>query len=287
MFKRFFSKDINIPTLRLTGVIGQAGIARSGLTIAGIEKLVDKLFSDKKAPAVALIINSPGGSPTQSSLIAEKIINLAKEKNKKVYAFVEDVAASGGYWLACAADEIYVDLNSIVGSIGVISPGFGFVDLIKKIGIERRVYTSGKSKSFLDPFKEEKKEDIDRLKSIQEQIHENFIEYVKSRRGSKLLSSAEDEIFSGLFWVGKKGVDLGLADGIGSINQIIREKYGNKAKIKIIEFQIYAAQNVGKVWISRGKILQAPFGAISGIFVHGPTKSKKCKFVCLFPLVGQ
>ena len=235
MFKRFFSKDINIPTLRLTGVIGQAGIARSGLTIAGIEKLVDKLFSDKKAPAVALIINSPGGSPTQSSLIAEKIINLAKEKNKKVFAFVEDVAASGGYWLACAADEIYVDLNSIVGSIGVISPGFGFVDLIKKIGVERRVYTSGKSKSFLDPFKEEKKEDIDRLKSIQEQIHENFIEYVKSRRGSKLLSSAEDEIFSGLFWVGKKGVDLGLADGIGSINQIIREKYGNKAKIKIID----------------------------------------------------
>ena len=235
MFKRFFSKDINIPTLRLTGVIGQAGIARSGLTIAGIEKLVDKLFSDKKAPAVALIINSPGGSPTQSSLIAEKIINLAKEKNKKVYAFVEDVAASGGYWLACAADEIYLDLNSIVGSIGVISPGFGFVDLIKKIGVERRVYTSGKSKSFLDPFKEEKKEDIYRLKSIQEQIHENFIEYVKSRRGSKLLSSAEDEIFSGLFWVGKKGVDLGLADGIGSINQIIREKYGNKAKIKIID----------------------------------------------------
>ena len=235
MFKRFFSKDINIPTLRLTGVIGQAGIARSGLTIADIEKLVDKLFSDKKAPAVALIINSPGGSPTQSSLIAEKIINLAKEKNKKVYAFVEDVAASGGYWLACAADEIYLDLNSIVGSIGVISPGFGFVDLIKKIGVERRVYTSGKSKSFLDPFKEEKKEDIDRLKSIQEQIHENFIEYVKSRRGSKLLSSAEDEIFSGLFWVGKKGVDLGLADGIGSINQIIREKYGNKAKIKIID----------------------------------------------------
>ena len=235
MFKRFFSKDINIPTLRLTGLIGQAGIARSGLTIAGIEKLVDKLFSDKKAPAVALIINSPGGSPTQSSLIAEKIINLAKEKNKKVYAFVEDVAASGGYWLACAADEIYLDLNSIVGSIGVISPGFGFVDLIKKIGVERRVYTSGKSKSFLDPFKEEKKEDIDRLKSIQEQIHENFIEYVKSRRGSKLLSSAEDEIFSGLFWVGKKGVDLGLADGIGSIHQIIREKYGNKAKIKIID----------------------------------------------------
>lgn len=235
MFKKFFSKDINIPTLRLSGVIGQAGIARSGLTITGIEKLIDKLFSDKKSPAVALIINSPGGSPTQSSLIAEKIINLAKEKNKKVYAFVEDVAASGGYWLACAADEIYLDLNSIVGSIGVISPGFGFVDLIKKMGIERRVYTSGKSKSFLDPFKEEKKEDIDRLKNIQEQIHENFIDYVKKRRGAKLSSSNEDEVFSGLFWVGKKGVELGLADGVGSINEVIKEKFGKKAKIKIID----------------------------------------------------
>ena len=135
----------------------------------------------------------------------------------------------------CIRDRIYLDLNSIVGSIGVISPGFGFVDLIKKIGIERRVYTSGKSKSFLDPFKEEKKEDIDRLKNIQEQIHENFIEYVKNRRGSKLLSSSEDEIFSGLFWVGKKGVQLGLADGIGSINEIIKEKFGKKAKIKIID----------------------------------------------------
>ena len=235
MFKKFFSKNINIPTLRLSGVIGQAGITRSGLTITGIEKLVDKLFADKKAPAVALIINSPGGSPTQSSLIAEKIINLAKEKNKKVYAFVEDVAASGGYWLACSADEIYLDLNSIVGSIGVISPGFGFVDLIKKIGIERRVYTSGKSKSFLDPFKEEKKEDIDRLKNIQEQIHENFIEYVKKRRGKKISNSEENEIFSGLFWVGKKGVELGLADGIGSINSVLVEKFGKKVKIKIID----------------------------------------------------
>ena len=235
MFKSFFSKDINIPTLRLSGVIGQAGITRSGLTITGIEKLIDKLFADKKAPAVALIINSPGGSPTQSSLIAEKIINLSKDKNKKVYAFVEDVAASGGYWLACAADEIYLDLNSIVGSIGVISPGFGFVDLIKKIGIERRVYTSGKSKSFLDPFKEENKEDIDRLKNIQEQIHENFIDYVKKRRGKKLSSINEGEIFSGLFWVGKKGVELGLADGVGSINVIIKEKFGKNAKIKIID----------------------------------------------------
>ena len=235
MFKSLFSKATIVPTLRLSGVIGQAGFMRSGLSISSLDKLIDKLFADKKSPAVALIINSPGGSPTQSSLIAEKIINLAKEKNKKVYAFVEDVAASGGYWLACSADEIYLDLNSIVGSIGVISPGFGFVDLIKKMGIERRVYTSGKSKSFLDPFKEEKKEDIDRLKNIQEQIHENFIDYVKKRRGAKLSSSNEDEVFSGLFWVGKKGVELGLADGVGSINEVIKEKFGKKAKIKIID----------------------------------------------------
>ena len=236
MFKRLFSRNVQIPTLRLSGIISsQSSITSSALEINNLEKLIEKLFADKKAPAVALIINSPGGSPTQSSLIAKKIINLAKEKNKKVLAFVEDVAASGGYWLACAADEIYIDHNSVIGSIGVISPGFGFVDLLKKIGIERRVYTSGKSKSFLDPFKEEKKEDIDRLKDIQEQIHENFINYVESRRGEKLDISKKDEIFSGLFWVGQKGVDLGLADGLGNIDEIVKEKFGNKAKIKIID----------------------------------------------------
>ena len=208
---------------------------RSGLSLVSLDKLINKLFADKKAPAIALIINSPGGSPTQSSLIAKKITDLAKKKKKKILAFVEDVAASGGYWLACAADEIYLDQNSIVGSIGVISPGFGFVDLIKKIGVERRVYTSGKSKSFLDPFKEEKTEDIERLKKIQEQIHDNFISYVKSRRGNKLNENNLEEIFSGLFWVGQKGIDLGLADGLGSINQIIENKFGKKAKIKIID----------------------------------------------------
>ena len=235
MFKFLFSKTTNIPTLRLSGVIGQAGFMRSGLSISTIDKLIDKLFADKKSPAVALIINSPGGSPTQSSLIADKIIKKAKEKNKKVLAFVEDVAASGGYWLACASDEIFIDTNSILGSIGVISPGFGFVDLIKKIGIERRVYTSGKSKSFLDPLKEEKKEDINRLKDIQEQIHENFITYVKSRRGSKIAEKNFDEVFSGLFWVGNKAIDLGLADGIGSIYEIIEKKFGKRAKIKFID----------------------------------------------------
>ena len=235
MFKRFFSKNIQIPTLRLSGIISsQSSITSSGLSINNLDKLIERLFLDKKSPAVALIINSPGGSPTQSSLIAKKIINLSKEKNKKVIAFVEDVAASGGYWLACAADEIYIDQNSVIGSIGVISPGFGFVDLIKKVGIERRVYTSGKSKSFLDPFKEEKKEDIDKLKDIQEQIHDNFINYVKERRSSKLDQSKFDDIFSGLFWVGNKAIELGLADGIGSINQVLEKKFGKKIKIKMI-----------------------------------------------------
>ena len=235
MFKRLFSNSVEIPTLRLSGVIGQAGLLKSGLSLSALDKQIVKLFADKKSPVVALIINSPGGSPTQSALIAKRIIDLGKLKKKKIIAFVEDVAASGGYWLACAADEIYLDENSIVGSIGVISPGFGFVNLLKKIGIERRVYTSGKSKSFLDPFKVEKKEDIIRLKKIQEQIHENFISYVKLRRGKKLNKKNFKEVFSGLFWVGKKGVVLGLADGIGHINEIIENKFGKKAKIKIIE----------------------------------------------------
>ena len=235
MFKSLFSNSVIIPTLRLSGVIGQAGLLRSGLTINTIDKLINKLFSFKKSPAVALIINSPGGSPTQSSLIAERIIKKSKEKNKKVIAFVEDVAASGGYWLACSADEIFIDQNSVIGSIGVISPGFGFVNFIKKIGVERRVYTSGKSKSFLDPFKPEKKEDIKRLKIIQEQIHENFISYVKDRRGSKLNKKFEKEIFSGLFWVGKKAITLGLADGLGSIDDVLKTKYGKKIEIKIID----------------------------------------------------
>ena len=235
MLKSLFSKSVHIPTLRLSGVIGQAGMFRSGLTLNSLDKLINKLFSDKKCPAVALIINSPGGSPTQSSLISERIISKSKEKKKKVLAFVEDVAASGGYWLACAADEIFIDQNSVVGSIGVISPGFGFVELIKKFGIERRVYTSGKSKSFLDPFKAEKKEDIKRLKIIQEQIHENFISYVKNRRGLKIKKNQETEIFSGLFWVGQKAIDLGLADEIGSMHDIIKQRFGKKAKIKIID----------------------------------------------------
>ncbi|PPR47028.1 MAG: putative signal peptide peptidase SppA [Alphaproteobacteria bacterium MarineAlpha5_Bin9] len=235
MINFLFNKKTTIPILRLSGVISQSSGIRGGLSHQGSEKLIEKLFSDKKSPAVAIVINSPGGSPTQSSLIANEIINKAQKHKKKVIAFVEDVAASGGYWLACSADEIYIDKNSIVGSIGVISPSFGFVGLLKKIGIERRVYTSGKSKSFLDPFKQAKQEDIKRLKDIQNQIHNNFIDYVQSRRRSKINKSNYGKIFSGMFWIGEKAISLGLADGIGDYKTILRKKFGDKIKIKLIE----------------------------------------------------
>tara|TARA_B100000427_G_scaffold314804_1_gene308304 strand:+ start:229 stop:1050 length:822 start_codon:yes stop_codon:yes gene_type:complete len=234
MFTRLFKNYHEIPVIKLSGVIGGSGTLRSGLNLTNINKIIEKAFSNKKVPAVSLIINSPGGSPTQSSLIASKIRKMADKNKIKVYAFVEDIAASGGYWLACAADEIYIDKNSIVGSIGVISPGFGFVQMLKKIGIERRVYTSGKNKSFLDPFKSVKKEDIKRIKDLQDQIHQNFIDHVKKNR-SKKIKSADKDIYNGNFWIGVKAVELGLADGIGHIEDILKNKFGEKTKIKIIE----------------------------------------------------
>ena len=233
MFKNIFKNYHQIPVIKLSGVIGQTSLFKSGINISNLNNVIEKAFSFKKVPAVSLLINSPGGSPAQSSFIASKIRSLAKEKNVKVYAFVEDIAASGGYWLACAADEIYIDENSIVGSIGVISPSFGFVELIKKLGIERRVFTSGKSKSFLDPFKNLKNDDVKRLKNIQEQIHQNFINHVKKSRINKI-KSKDSDIFNGLFWVGAKAVKLGLADGVGHIEEVLKKKYGKRTKIKII-----------------------------------------------------
>ena len=232
MFKRLFSGNIQIPTLRLSGIISaQSGITGSGLAINNLEKLIEKLFSDKKSPAVALIINSPGGSPTQSSLIAKKIIELSKEKKKKVLAFVEDVAASGGYWLACAADEIYIDQNSVIGSIGVISPGFGFVELIKKIGIERRVYSQGKNKGLLDPFLPEKKDDVKQILTIQKDLHSQFIAWVKKRRGKRL--KANDEVlFNAGVWSGSKAKELGLIDGIGDYYNVMKNIFGDDIKFK-------------------------------------------------------
>ena len=261
MLNFIFKKNLEIPVIKLTGVIGQTGMLRSGLSLFALNKLIEKAFSGKKTKVVCLLINSPGGSPSQSSLITAKIKSLAIKKKIKVYAFVEDVAASGGYWLACAADEIYINENSIVGSIGVISPGFGFVQMLKKLGIERRVYTSGKSKSFLDPFQDTKQDDLKRLKSIQEQIHNNFINHVKKSRGKKI-KAKDGDIFNGLFWVGSKAVELGLVDGIGNIEEILRSKFGEKTKIKIIEqkksfIQKKLASSIDKKLIDTGDLINA------------------------------
>ncbi|SMX45876.1 Putative signal peptide peptidase SppA [Actibacterium lipolyticum] len=195
---------------------------------AGLAPMLERAFRRKKPAAVALVINSPGGSPAQSSLISARIRRLAEEHEIPVYAFVEDVAASGGYYLASAADEIWVDQHSIVGSIGVISAGFGFQDLIARHGVERRVYTAGKSKSMLDPFQQEKPEDIARLKALQEQIHEGFIDHVKARRGARLAD--DDDLFTGEVWVGAKATEVGLADGVGHLVPKMKERFGDKVR---------------------------------------------------------
>jgi signal peptide peptidase SppA len=194
--------------------------------------VLEKAFADKQAPTIALSVNSPGGSPVQSRLIYKRIRDLAEEKNKKVLVFVEDVAASGGYMIAVAGDEIIADPSSIVGSIGVVSAMFGFHELIKKIGIERRVHTAGSNKAILDPFQPEKKADVERLKAIQLDMHETFIDLVKARRGTKL---AEDpDLFTGLFWSGRRARELGLVDAIGDMRSVLKERYGPKTRLRLI-----------------------------------------------------
>ena len=238
----FFKKKKIVPHIRLTGVIGNAGRFKQGIDFAGQEELIKKAFSIKKSLAVAISINSPGGSPVQSHLIYDFIRAQAKKNKKKVIVFAEDVAASGGYLIACAGDEIYANSSSIIGSIGVIYSSFGFTELIKKIGVERRVHTAGKNKSTLDPFLDEKKEDIERLKNIQLDLHKDFIEVVEKSRSSKLKKS-EVELFSGEFWSGRKAKDLGLIDDIGNANQILREKFGEDVVIKKFE--------KSKSWLSK------------------------------------
>ena len=236
MFSIFKKKTV-IPHVRLTGVIGSAGKFKQGLDLAGQKEILKKAFSLKKVKNVAISINSPGGSPVQSHLIYSYIRQLANKNKIKVLIFAEDVAASGGYLISCAGDEIYANSSSIIGSIGVISASFGFKELIKKIGIERRVYTAGKNKSTLDPFVEEKEEDIKRLKSIQLELHEDFINLVKSSRGSKLKDPEKNNIFTGEFWTGASALKLGLIDGIGKADQILKEKFGDKVIIKNFEKQ--------------------------------------------------
>ena len=231
----FWKKNVpSIAVIRLNGIIAPSGSPiRKGLNIENVEPLLKKAFKISKIKAVALIINSPGGSPVQSQLIGEKIRLLSIKHNVPVLSFCEDVAASGGYWLAASADEIFAEKSSIIGSIGVISSGFGFANAIEKLGIERRIYTSGKSKSMLDPFIESKENDVKHLKTLQNEIHENFISYIKDRRGSKL-SSDEEEIFNGKFWTGIKAHELGLVDGLGSINKILKDRFGEDYKTIVI-----------------------------------------------------
>jgi signal peptide peptidase SppA len=223
-----------VPVVRLSGLIAAGSLPGSrSLSIENVAPLLARAFSIRGAKAVALAINSPGGSPVQSSLIAQRIRLLAKEKNLPVIAFVEDLAASGGYWLACAADEIIVDPASIVGSIGVVSASFGFKDLIGRIGIERRVHTSGERKAMLDPFREEKPEDVERLKRLQAEIHEGFKAWVRERRGSRLKGD-EATLFSGEFWTGRRGLELGLVDSLGELRTVLQERYGAKVYLPVI-----------------------------------------------------
>ena len=230
----FFKKKKIVPHIKLSGVIGNVGKFKQGIDFSGQEEIISKAFALKKAPCVAISINSPGGSPVQSHLIYNFIRQQAKKNKKKVIIFAEDVAASGGYLIACAGDEIYANSSSIIGSIGVIYSSFGFTELIKKIGVERRVHTAGKNKSTLDPFLDEKKEDIERLKNIQLDLHKNFINVVEESRGPKLKKS-EVELFSGEFWSGNRAKDLGLIDDVGDANQILRKKFGEDVIIKKFE----------------------------------------------------
>ena len=231
----FFKKKKIVSHLRLTGVIGNVGKFKQGIEYSSQEEIIKKAFSVKKAEAVAISINSPGGSPVQSHLIYKYIREQSKKNKKKVLVFAEDVAASGGYLIACAGDEIYANASSIIGSIGVIYSSFGFKDLIQKIGVQRRVYTAGKNKSTLDPFVDEKEEDVKRLKSIQLELHADFIKVVETSRGSKLKDPEKNNIFTGEFWTGKTALKIGLIDGIGNADQILKEKFGDKVIIKSFE----------------------------------------------------
>jgi serine protease SohB len=222
-----------VTVIRLYGVIGRLGSLQSGLTLAGLGSTIERAFKPRHLSAVALAINSPGGSPVQSSLIAGRIRQLAEEKKVPVIAFVEDVAASGGYWLATAADEIFIDEASIVGSIGVVSAGFGFPELMRRIGVERRLYTQGRHKAILDPFRPEQPEDVERLKALLADLHDGFKTTVRRRRGDRL-RGADADLFESDVWVGRKAVDLGLVDGIGDLRGTLRARFGDKVTLRVV-----------------------------------------------------
>jgi serine protease SohB len=222
-----------VPVVRLTGIIGLSTPLRPGLSVAGIARTLERAFATRRAAAVALSINSPGGSAVQSHLIFQRIRELAEEHKRHVIAFVEDAGASGGYMIACAADEIVADPSSIVGSIGVVGGSFGFDKLIEKLGVERRLYTAGDHKAMLDPFLPENPDDVERLKRLQREIHADFIALVKSRRGAKL-TGPENDLFSGEYWTGRRALELGLIDSIGSLRGVLRERFGDKVATPLV-----------------------------------------------------
>lgn len=224
-----------VPVVRLSGVISSgSSLGRRGLSLESVEPQLKKAFSVKQAKAVALIINSPGGSPVQSSLIGQRIRDLASQNDLPVLAFCEDVAASGGYWIAAAADEVFANAASVIGSIGVISAGFGFDKAIARLGVDRRVYTAGNAKMTLDPFQPERTEEVDRLKALQADIHQQFITHIESRRGSRL-NGDRDALFSGAFWTGQTALELGLIDAIGECRQTLLNRFGSETEIMMIE----------------------------------------------------
>ena len=230
---RFRPGTAVVPVVRLSGVIGAVTPLRPGMSLAGVARVLERAFSMRNAKAVALVINSPGGSPVQSRQIYLRIKQLAAEKKLPVLVFVEDVAASGGYMIACAGDEIFCDPSSILGSIGVVGGSFGFQEAIKRLGIERRLYTAGAHKAMLDPFLPENPDDVAKLKALQREIHQIFIALVKESRGARL-KGADDTLFTGEYWAGESSIALGLADGIGDLRSTLRARYGEKVLTPVI-----------------------------------------------------
>ena len=258
--KFFKGKPSVINVIRLNGVIasGSKFLGSSNLSLESIEKQIERAFAGKKIAGVALMINSPGGSPVQSALISERIIELSKKNNIPVFAFVEDVAASGGYWLACAADEIFVMPASIVGSIGVISAGFGFVEVIKKIGVERRVFSKGENKGMLDPFQPQNSDDVKVITDLQEEIHQQFKDWVSTRRGNRLNAEVvkEEGVFEAKIFSGSKACEVGLADSIGELKQVMRERFNEKVVFKEISGRKKLGQRLGLSSSSYSRIIE-------------------------------
>ena len=249
-FIPFRKKHPQVAVIKLAGVIAASSSLRKGLNLQSIETHLHDAFSNKRTTAVALVVNSPGGSPVQSDLIQKRVRDLGQEFNKPIFVFCEDVAASGGYWIALAGDEIYANASSIIGSIGVVSAGFGFKEAISKLGIERRIYSTGPNKGMLDPFEDEDPKHVERLKNLQEEIFTLFREWVLSRRGSKLKGTHE-ELFSGAFWTGVTAKELGLIDGLGELREIMQERFGED-----VVFKNYASKTgiLAKLGVGSGSV---------------------------------